>query len=311
MTETNISISQETVVTHGGPFHADDVLAVAIAKHFLVNGQCRQWGPILRTRDAGLLAQAREARALLVDVGGEYVPERGLFDHHFKNSPLRQDGTQYASAGLVARQVATPDWLQEVCRKVDLCDTGTKVPGWELSLTIHKCNPLSGDTKEFDARFEFLVGVFWTAIEYADNETNFVQWVINDPTVQKWTQEHDAALDASASRIREAFKQEGSVLFLEQYEPALFEVASEAPQGKLFSVYPSPSGEWMVQQIPLEKGGFAGRKQLPEQWAGKRGEELDSLTGVEGSVFVHPGRFIGGHKTLQGALRLAELATSM
>jgi uncharacterized UPF0160 family protein len=210
----------------------------------------------------------------------------------------------------VAKQVATPDWLREVCRKVDLCDTGTKVPDWQLSLTVHKCNPLSGDTKEFDARFEFLVRVFWTAMEYSNSETIFVEWVINDPTIQKWVAEHNTALEASASRIREAFKQEGPVLFLEQYEPALFEVAAEAPESKLFSVYPSPSGEWMVQQIPLERGSFVGRKQLPFNWAGKRGEELDAVIGIPGCVFTHPGRFIGGHKSLEGALKMAAIAAS-
>lgn len=313
MTETNkISIiSSEDIVTHNGPFHCDDVLATALAKHFPINGECREWGGITRTRDVSLLAEAREAGALLIDVGGEYSPERGLFDHHFKGSPLREDGSQYASAGLIAKGLQIPAWLQEVCRKVDAVDTGTKIPDWQLSLTVHKCNPLSGDDKEFRHRFEFLVGVFWTVIEYADSEASFVQGIINHPEVQGWVQEHNAALEASASRIREAFNQAGPVLFLEQYEPALFEVAAEAPESKLFSVYPSPGGEWMIQQIPVEKGSFAGRKQLPEAWAGKRGEELDALTGITGCVFTHPGRFIGGHKNLQGALSMAQLATSM
>jgi uncharacterized UPF0160 family protein len=86
------------------------------------------------------------------------------------------------------------------------------------------------------------------------------------------------------------------------------EVAYEAPLHKLFSVFPSPSGEWMVQQIPAWKASFTGRKKLPASWAGKRGEDLAKLTLLEGSVFCHPGRFIAGHKTREGAMAMARLA---
>lgn len=42
-----------------------------------------------------------------------------------------------------------------------------------------------------------------------------------------------------------------------------------------------------------------------ESWAGKRGEELSKLVGIEGAVFVHMNRFIGIHRTPEGALRMA------
>lgn len=40
-------------------------------------------------------------------------------------------------------------------------------------------------------------------------------------------------------------------------------------------------------------------------WAGKRGEELSKLVGIDGAVFVHVNRFIGIHKTFEGALHMA------
>jgi uncharacterized UPF0160 family protein len=64
----------------------------------------------------------------------------------------------------------------------------------------------------------------------------------------------------------------------------------------------------MVQQIPASKGSFEGRKKLPAHWAGKRGEDLDALSLVEGCVFCHPGRFICGNKTQEGAIQMGNLA---
>jgi hypothetical protein len=67
----------------------------------------------------------------------------------------------------------------------------------------------------------------------------------------------------------------------------------------------------MVQQIPVEPNSFAGRLQLPKEWAGKRDEELSELVGIPGCIFVHPGRFIGGSKTLGGAVEMAKKAIEL
>nr|CUU99255.1 hypothetical transcript [Hymenolepis microstoma] len=50
---------------------------------------------------------------------------------------------------------------------------------------------------------------------------------------------------------------------------------------------------------------FTQRVSLASAFAGKRGEELSKLVGIDGAVFVHVNRFIGIHKTLEGALHMA------
>jgi uncharacterized UPF0160 family protein len=47
---------------------------------------------------------------------------------------------------------------------------------------------------------------------------------------------------------------------------------------------------------------------LPKAWAGLRNQELAAVTGVQDSVFCHSNLFIGGARSMEGALRLAELA---
>lgn len=49
------------------------------------------------------------------------------------------------------------------------------------------------------------------------------------------------------------------------------------------------------------------RLSLVEAWRGLRDEELCSASGIEGSTFVHTAGFIGGNKTLDGALAMARI----
>lgn len=68
---------------------------------------------------------------------------------------------------------------------------------------------------------------------------------------------------------------------------------------------------WRIQCVPASKGSFQSRKALPEVWRGVRDEELSSVTGVDGCVFVHASGFIGGNKTYDGIKALAMKALVM
>jgi uncharacterized UPF0160 family protein len=300
------------VATHSGAFHADDLFAIAFLR--VVHGDC----VVVRTRDAEILATPG---IRLVDVGGEYNPSKGRFDHHFKGSPIRENGVPYASFGMVhhweSQAIAhiteeAEEVLGKLVEGIDAADNGIKQDGWTLSETVHKCNPL--ETKNFDERFCALVSTAVGVLQGILYEGWSLEFAVarfeSQSLVVDWVEEYQEAIEESTRRVEAAFGQAGPIIELAQYEPALFDKASDAPAEKLFSVYPSPSGEWMVQQIPREKGSFAGRKKLPESWAGKRGADLDSITGIAGCVFTHPGRFIGGHKTLEGALQMAQIAAA-
>ena len=322
---SGIEAGTPTIVTHGGNFHADDLWASALVREFFPGyAHCA----VVRTRDKKILEAAKADPAFLVlDVGGQYVPSMGLYDHHFSPEPLGGDGEKIATAGMIWEQVYVPPHmslvnvgvLQTIAENIDKTDTGTKVDGWSFSMTIHKCNPLPPcDSGEFDRRFDYLLGVMqdaiwgilWANLGCAGWE-GVVEAVENHPQIMAWVAEYDRAQEASEKRVREAFSQEGALIVLDQYEPALMAIAHEAPENKIYSVFPSPEGSWMIQQIPVRANSFRGRKGLPAAWASLREKELDAVTGLEGCVFVHPGRFIGGHRTLDGAIAMAELATAI
>lgn len=78
----------------------------------------------------------------------------------------------------------------------------------------------------------------------------------------------------------------------------------------LYALYPDTSGGWRIQCVPEARTGFASRKLLPASWRGQRDEDLAKLIGIEGAVFCHAGGFIGGNKTFEGALKMAQAAVN-
>ncbi|KAI5176912.1 hypothetical protein NEFER01_0237 [Nematocida sp. LUAm1] len=83
------------IVTHDGRFHLDDVLACHILTTIYKNAY------VVRTRDADII----NSGVYVFDVGGEYAPEKGRFDHHQRGFDIPFDSSisdiKMSSAGMV------------------------------------------------------------------------------------------------------------------------------------------------------------------------------------------------------------------
>lgn len=104
-----------------------------------------------------------------------------------------------------------------------------------------------------------------------------------------------------------------TVLILPRFVPWQDAVLLRPDQAQLlYVVFPSERGGYCLQQIPVRPGAGEGRKPLPAEWAGRRGQNLADITGLplgDGpEVFCHAGRFVGGAKTLSDVMNLARLA---
>ncbi|XP_064233206.1 MYG1 exonuclease isoform X1 [Aotus nancymaae] len=75
--------------THNGTFHCDEALACALLR-LLPEYQDAE---IVRTRDPEKLASCD----IVVDVGGEYDPQRHRYDHHQRVSSVTQAGVQWCN----------------------------------------------------------------------------------------------------------------------------------------------------------------------------------------------------------------------
>ena len=108
-----------TLVTHNGQFHADEVMAVALLSLFNIIDL--NTINIVRTRDMSIISQAD----IVLDVGGVYEPEKLRFDHH----QLRK-GT-ISSAGFVWKWikesiVETYTEIDRLISEIDAQDCGIK-----------------------------------------------------------------------------------------------------------------------------------------------------------------------------------------
>jgi uncharacterized UPF0160 family protein len=314
-----------TIATHSGTFHADDVFGVGVLMGVFPAHS------LLRTRDKALIATAD----FVVDVGGIWDAATGRFDHHQRGfegaRPARLvdgqsvPGVGYASAGLVWSAYGT-DYVKawatshghtlddaavaEVVHSIDhslvqyldIVDTGQGdvAPGiFGLSSLVAQLNThwLEEQGLDLAAKAQLLETRFREAIAIT---RKFLDHAISKKVAQI------RAMDI----VRQAPRLLGGKLLhlREGGMPWTRVVVDEMPE-VMFVIYPDSDGnQYQIKTVPTEPGSFDTRMDLPASWAGLRDQELAAVTGVPDSVFCHLNLFIGGARSFEGALKLAELA---
>ncbi len=119
---------------------------------------------------------------------------------------------------------------------------------------------------------------------------------------------------ASAFAGRGGLHASGQVFYLEEYCPwadHLFQLEEEAgvPGLVKYVLYDDAKGSMVrIHAVPAKLGSFELRLPLPEKWRGLRDDQLSDVAGIAGCAFVHATGFIGGNKTMEGALKMVEVA---
>lgn len=296
MTNTCASSSIDshlTVVTHSGSFHADDVFSVAALKSILPAFN------LIRTRDVTIIEQAD----IVLDVGGIYAPESGRFDHHQRGGAgARDNGIPYSSFGLIWQKygleicdgdAAVADSVDgSLVSTIDAIDCGHVegvAQGISLSQTISMFNPTWQESGDFDAGFNEAVA--------------FAQRVLT-----RFIASAKGGIDAK-STVAQAIKEadDPRVIVLTQYMPWKTTVHSLSKEA-LYVIYPSETGQWRMQTVPVELGSFTDRKPLPQAWAGLSDKALQEVTGINDAMFCHNGLFIAGTDSFASILKMASIA---
>ena len=318
-------MTHTTIATHSGTFHADDVFGVGVLMGVFPSHT------LLRTRDKALIATAD----FVVDVGGTWDAASGRFDHHQRGfegarPPRLVDGAivpgvGYASAGLVWSAFGTAyvqAWAQthghsldeaavasvvqtidhSLVQYLDIVDTGQGdvAPGiFGLSSLVAQLNThwLEEQGLDLAAKAQLLETRFREAIAIT---RKFLDHAISKKVAQI------RAMDI----VRQAPRLLGGKLLhlREGGMPWTRVVVDEMPE-VMFVIYPDSDGnQYQIKTVPAEVGSFDTRMDLPASWAGLRDQELAAVTGVPDSVFCHLNLFIGGARSFEGAVKLAELA---
>jgi len=275
--------------THNGTFHADEVTACALLLLFNLIDRDK----IFRTRDLKLLDRCE----YVCDVGRVYDPAKKRFDHHQKEYTGSLSSAGMVLCYLVATNRLTQkeaDFLNNsMIRGIDAIDTGydPKLSGFcFFSDVIAHFAPISYDASpvEYDA-------AFFLALDFT---TDHLRRMLGR------FRYHESCKDL----VAETMKQEGEYLLFTSQIPwidSFFQLGGEEHKAK-FIIMPAGS-QWKLRGIPPNsQDRMSVRVPLPEEWAGLMDEELKKVSGIEGAIFCHKGRFISIWETKEDAFRALE-----
>lgn len=318
--------------THNGHFHADEVLACALLK-MLPKFKDSE---IVRSRDPKVL----DSCDIVVDVGGEYSPEKHRYDHHQKSfsHTMHSLDTKYkyeiklSSAGLVyfhfgkeilsvLENKESSDPLVETLytklyekfiQEVDGIDNGIATHDTEGRYTINtnfssrigNFNPAwNEESNDADQMTRFENAMAQAGSEFKD-KVHFYS--------RSWWPARKIVEDALEKRFE--VHPSGQVLEFTRggvpWKEHLLQLEiDQGIEGQLYYViYTDEAGNWRIQCVPVATSQFENRLSLPESWRGIRNEELDKISSIPGCIFVHASGFIGGNKTREGVLQMVDVA---
>ncbi|MBD9571860.1 MYG1 family protein [Ensifer sp. ENS08] len=295
------------LVTHSGGFHADELLSSVILTRLFPEAR------LVRSRASEWLKPG--ADRIIYDVGGQYDAGAGLFDHHQRGAPVREDGQPYSSFGLIWKHYGraylaafgVPEAHVEAVHAafdarfvlpVDLVDNGALDPS--------VAGPLAGLT--LSALLETLKPVFDESGQEAEDRSFRQALSIARAFVEAGVSQRAAKLRAEALVLQQiALAGESRVLELPRGMPFRPAIVKAGADHLLFVVHPREN-DWCLTGIRKADEGFELRADLPAAWAGLTNGELEAACGVAGARFCHNGRFIAAAATREAALAMAELA---
>lgn len=327
-----------TIATHDGTFHCDEALAC----YMLKLTEKFQNADIVRTRNPEILAQVD----CLVDVGAVFDPATFRFDHHqasFVDTFSPEYKSRLSSAGLVYKYfgkevigkliapfldsaipaselASTVDIIYEKVYKnfiehLDAMDNGQEVSengkllyviSTHLGARIARLNPEWNEpSDDVTISNRFRQAMMTTGDEFSE----FVA-----SQARSWLPAREIVEKAINARL--TTHPSGKIIQLDTFCPWKEHVFSIERalgiEGQIvYVLYPDKSGTWRVQCVPADENAmFSCRVALPTEWRGVRDEALSEKLGVPGAVFVHASGFIGGHKTLEGVIKMAEKGIS-
>lgn len=286
----------QTVVTHSGDFHTDDVFAIAFLELYLGTDNFN----LTRTRDESVIEQAD----WVIDVGGVYDPEQCRFDHHQAGAPTRENGVTYSAFGLMWRHFG-----------VEVCGDEKVSAAIDSILVL----PIDANDNGFDT--------------YELNERQIKPYTIDavcDSYLPAWNSSQDPdkqfgeAVSFAKQLLKRIIEKERSKLAKLQKAQEVYEssedkrilVSDSGVGSSAFVQFPEVlcvvqpdkygDGRWCAIAIPKNETSFDLRAHFPADWAGLRGDELERVSGIKGAVFCHTNLFFFVGDSKKTALSAAQ-----
>ena len=261
--------------THSGKFHADDVFSSALLLYL---------NPQITITRGKRVPEGYDG--IVFDIG------RGRYDHHQRDSRVRENGVPYAAFGLLWEELGSgilgetlaQRFDEEFVQPLDNNDnTGEKN---ELASLIGNFNPVWDETEAADGVTEeerdrgLSVG-FLRAVQVAGMvlENKFARY------------RADARADEKINQVLAMQETQGGdarILVLPEFVPCQKQLKET---DIAFVIFPSNRGGYCIQ--PQKKPDSMNYKcSFPKQWLGLENEELQKATGLASAGFCHKGGFL-------------------
>lgn len=262
--------------THGGKFHADDVFSSALLLY--INPE------ISITRGNKV---PEDFSGIVFDIG------RGEFDHHQKDSRIRENGVPYAAFGLLWEALGADILGEELADKFDEAfvqpldnndNTGEKN---ELATLIGNFNPAWDAKGGSDEAFFQAVSVAGMILE-----NKFERYRGNERA------------DKRVEEVLEKQEPGSRILVLPEFIPCQ-KALTETDIA--FVIFPSNRGGYCIQPQKREYS-MNYKCSFPSEWLGLEGDELVKKTGLSSAIFCHKGGFIMTVGSQEDAIAACKLA---
>ena len=264
--------------THSGKFHADDVFSSALLLYLNPEITITRGNKVPDDFDG-----------IVFDIG------RGRYDHHQKDSRIRENGISYAAFGLLWEDLGCEILGDELAEKFDEAfvqpldnndNTGEKN---ELASLIGSFNPSWDENGGTDEAFFRAVSVAGMILE-----NKFARYLGNERA------------DKRIEEVLETRDQTGDsrILVLPEFIPCQKRLSETEVA---FVIFPSNRGGYCIQ--PQKKEYSLNYKcSFPSEWLGLENEELQKETGLSSATFCHKGGFLMSVGDLSDAIRACQIS---
>ena len=264
--------------THSGKFHADDVFSSALLLYLNPEITITRGNKVPDDFDG-----------IVFDIG------RGRYDHHQKDSRIRENGIPYAAFGLLWEDLGCEILGDELAEKFDEAfvqpldnndNTGEKN---ELASLIGSFNPSWDENGGTDEAFFRAVSVAGMILE-----NKFARYLGNERA------------DKRIEEVLETRDQTGDsrILVLPEFIPCQKRLSETEVA---FVIFPSNRGGYCIQ--PQKKEYSLNYKcSFPSEWLGLENEELQKETGLSSATFCHKGGFLMSVGDLSNAIRACQIS---
>lgn len=288
-----VSRKDANVITHDGKFHADDVFAVAILS-FLKEIK------LARSRNTEGVSDDK----ILIDVGFKYDGKR-KFDHHQGLKERRDNGSSYASAGLIWKH-----FYSQILEKFNIIsDEEKKIIYQKIDIIIEEVDKIdNGETIQNSYNLTKMVDSFDVGNDINKDflrAVEFVRTILKNQILKEIKKlKNNEIIESLIINNENNFIE--TKVFLDGWQDSILNSCHEEAKKIQYVIYQETNGTYSIVCVPDKKNRFLQRKAMPKEWAGLSGEELEKATGLSGVIFCHLKRFFMAVDSLETAIKVID-----